>query len=83
MATISFRVPREVKRRMDRLRDLNWSEILRSYIIRVLEAEEKRRSKRDFIRIAKASRDIDALRELSAPDWSGSEVVIKWRRLRR
>ncbi|MEM0384215.1 MAG: hypothetical protein QXH32_09780 [Candidatus Caldarchaeum sp.] len=83
MATVSFRVSREIKKRMDRLRELNWSEILRSYVIRVLESEEARLSKKDFARIVKASRDIDALRELSGPDWSGAEVVIKWRRLRK
>ncbi|MEM2334556.1 MAG: hypothetical protein QXU87_09350 [Candidatus Caldarchaeum sp.] len=68
---------------MDRLRELNWSEILRSYVVRVLESEEARLSKKDFARIVKASRDIDALRGLSGPDWAGSEVVIKWRRLRK
>ncbi|MEM3067014.1 MAG: hypothetical protein QXI81_06780 [Nitrososphaerota archaeon] len=69
---------------MDRLRELNWSQILRSYVLRVLEAEEERRgSKKDLVRLGKASRDIDALRELSGPDWNGSEVVIKWRKLRR
>ncbi|MEM2922286.1 MAG: hypothetical protein QXH35_07970 [Nitrososphaerota archaeon] len=83
MATVSFRVSREIKKSMDRLRELNWSEILRSYVIRVLESGEARLSKKDFARIVKASRDIDALRELSGPDWAGSEVVIKWRRLRK
>jgi len=42
-----------------------------------------RASKKDFITLSRASRDIDALRELSGPDWNGSEVVIKWRKLRR
>lgn len=70
-----------MKRRMEKLREANWSELLRNYVVRLLEVEERR--KKDFEKIRLASTEIDALRELSQLGWRGSEVVIEWRKLRR
>ncbi len=42
-AVVSFRIPRELKRRMERFKDVNWAELLRKFIeeqVEKLEAEE-------------------------------------------
>ena len=42
MAIISVRVSEEIKKRMEKLKHINWSEVIRKAIIEVLEEEEGR-----------------------------------------
>jgi len=42
MPVVSLDVDEETKTRMDRLKHLNWSELLRSYVSEVVNKEEKR-----------------------------------------
>jgi len=83
MAIVNFRVDEETKRRMEKLRHLNWSELLRTYVEEVVSAEEKRLPvERDRSLVEEGVREIEELR--SSPEgWSGAEVVIEWRRARR
>ena len=83
MSIVSFRVNRDLKKRMDKLKHVNWSEVLRRYLIRVVEEEERRFSReKDFNRIKEASLTIDSLRSKSRSGWSGAAEIKKWRKLR-
>lgn len=84
MAVVNFRVDEGTKKKMDRLRHLNWSELLRQYVRKVVEMEEKKFGEsKDYMRMKSASALIDELRARSSKGWRGAEVVIQWRKLRR
>jgi len=72
MAVISFRVSEDVKRRMDRLRHINWSEVLRQAILERLEVEESRNLARAVLLNE---------RNVIVPEegWSSVEEIRKWR----
>ena len=60
MPTISIRIDEKLKRKMDELSYINWSEVLRRKIEEVVEEEEKKRreegkKKKDLKRIDDAS----------------------------
>ena len=80
-AVISFRVDRELKEKMDRLRHVNWSEVVRRAIYEVVVREEARlrskdpeRLRRALVRSEKLSRQVEG--------WSGVEEVRRWRERR-
>ena len=81
---VTFRVTKKLKERMNRLRQINWSELLRATVERSVEEEEERLGpKRDPVRMKGAIAEMDRLAELSVGSkWSGAEEVIKWRRKR-
>jgi len=56
MPTISIRIDDELKRKMDELSYINWSEVIRRKIEEVIKEEErKKRIKKDYKRISEAS----------------------------
>lgn len=61
MPTISIRIDEELKRKMDELSYINWSEVIRRKIEEVIEEEERKnkeeeqKKKKDFKRIKEAS----------------------------
>jgi len=81
---VTFRVNRRLKARMEMLRHINWSELLRSYVERVVEDEERRlRPRRDHARMMRAVEEMERLARLAeGTGWLGSEEVIRWRRKR-
>lgn len=84
MPVVNFRIDEALKEKMDRLKHLNWSELLRKYVKKVVMEEESRLGEgKNRVRILGASRDIDELRQRTPRDWKGAEVVIRWRKLRR
>lgn len=83
MPLISFRVEEQIKKRMERLAHLNWSEVLRQYLSKVVAEEEARLSSRkDHVAIAEAMATIDTLRSKSKARWNGAQEIKKWRMLR-
>ncbi len=77
---MSVKVDDETKRRMDGLRDLNWSEVVRTAIERRLEAEEALRRPIDRARAKRAGQAMDRLREsLPAGDYDLAKEIRKWR----
>lgn len=84
VSVISFRVDKRLKARIDRLRHINWSELLRRYVETVVEQEEQRmRSTKDFTAIKRAIEEMDRLAKLSeGSDWIAEEEVVRWRRRR-
>ncbi len=73
MVSITVRISKEVKQKMNQLRGVNWSEVVR----RAIEEEIRK------TRMREASRRIDALREKSKIEWDSTEVIRQWRERRR
>ncbi|MEM1976940.1 MAG: VapB-type antitoxin [Nitrososphaerota archaeon] len=84
MSVVSFRVDKRLKARMDRLRHINWSELLRRYVESVVEQEERKlRSAKDPLAIKRAVEEMDRLAKISeGSGWIAEEEVIRWRRKR-
>jgi len=72
MTTVSVRVDDELKRRMDRLKHINWSEVIRRAIINTLEEEEGRN-------LARAVLLNERIRKKAPEGWSSMEVIRYWR----
>ncbi|MEM0309099.1 MAG: type II toxin-antitoxin system ParD family antitoxin [Thermofilaceae archaeon] len=72
MAVVSVRVSDELKRRMERLRHVNWSEVLRQAIVRVLEEEEGRN-------LALAVLLNERIRKKAPEGWDSTEFLRRWR----
>ncbi|RLE62648.1 MAG: hypothetical protein DRJ47_10365 [Thermoprotei archaeon] len=72
MPVVSVRVSEDIKRRMEKLRYINWSEVIRRAIIMVLEEEEGRN-------LAKAVVLNEKIRKKAPDGWSSVEVIRYWR----
>ncbi|MHA1609700.1 MAG: hypothetical protein ACTSUJ_06810 [Candidatus Njordarchaeales archaeon] len=72
MPVVSVRVSEEIKRRMDRLKHINWSEVIRRAIIKVLEEEEGRN-------LAKALLINERIRKKAPEGWDSTELIRFWR----
>ncbi|OGS45351.1 MAG: hypothetical protein A3K66_05065 [Euryarchaeota archaeon RBG_16_67_27] len=84
MEVVSIKVAPETKRRMEHLRDINWSEVLRQAIRRRLELEERLRAPVDRRRALAAARRMDDFRKRVGPsDFDSTREIRKWRDLRR
>lgn len=74
---ISFRISKELKEKMDRLKHINWSEVVRMAIVEEIRIQEMLLS-RDPERALRASMLIDSLRR-KAPNWNSVEEIRRWR----
>lgn len=84
MEVVSFKVDASTKRRMARIRDINWSEVLRDAIRRRLELEERLRTPIDRRRALAAARRMDEYRNEIAPsEYDSTKEIRRWRDLRR
>jgi len=75
---VSFRVNRELKERMDRLKHINWSEVVRKAIREVVVREEARLRGRDVERLRRAALRSEELSR-KVEGWSSVEEIRKWR----
>jgi len=80
---VSAKVDDETRRRMRRLQDINWSEVIRQAILNKIEEEEARRLQFDKEKLEKAAKETDALRTHSKPGWDSTEEIRRWRDARR
>jgi predicted transcriptional regulator len=69
VGNVTIRVPDELKRRMEELREVNWSEVARSAFEETVQRQEMRR----------AADEVKAMRECSDPAWDGSAEIRRWR----
>ena len=77
MPVITVRVDEELERKMDELREVNWSEVMRAAIEeKVRETEMWRRV--DAPRLRRASAETDELRR-KVEGWSGTSEIRRWR----
>jgi Arc/MetJ-type ribon-helix-helix transcriptional regulator len=79
MPIISIRVDDELKKKMDELSYINWSEVIRRKIEEVIEEEErKKKIKKDYKRIAEASlKSYEFFLNYGGKE--SEEVVREWR----
>ncbi len=59
---VSFRIDKKLKERMDRLKYINWSEVVRRAIYEVVIREEARLRSKDYERIRKAALKTEELK---------------------
>jgi len=85
MAIVTVRVEDKLKSKMEKLRHVNWSEVIRSAIVQRITIEESLTARRsiDVGLLHKAIKDQDRLRAKSSEKWSGVEEIRKWRELRK
>ncbi len=81
-SVISFRIDRRIKERMEKLKHVNWSEVVRQAIIETIEREEKRLTRKDYRIIRKAAAKSEALSR-RAEGWSSTGEIRRWREKRR
>nr|MDO8075885.1 CopG family transcriptional regulator [Candidatus Freyarchaeota archaeon] len=74
MSVFTVRIPRELKERMEALRDVNWSEVARKAFEEKIKSEEMKRAAKMAEEIRKSSK---------VTEWSGVEEIRKWREERR
>jgi len=69
---ISIRVPSEIKKKMREMKHINWSELIRQYIIEIIEREESRNLARALLLNEK---------NVIIPDkgFNSTEEIRKWR----
>jgi len=82
LEVVSIRVDEQLKRRMERLRYVNWSEVIRGAISAKIREEEQRERSVDPELLLRAKADTDRLRRPS-PAWNSTEEIRKWRNQRR
>ncbi len=72
MAVITIRVSKELKKRMNELKHVNWSEVVRRAIVRVLEGEGERNLARAVLLNE---------RNVIVPDggFDSTKLIRKWR----
>ena len=78
---VSARVDEETRRKMRRLRYVNWSEVVRVAIQDKIREEDRKRE-RDMTEVAEAIRLMDSIRRPHS-GFDGTEEIRKWRDLRR
>ncbi|MBO3754072.1 MAG: hypothetical protein FGF53_04245 [Candidatus Brockarchaeota archaeon] len=86
MSVITVRVPRSLKRRMSRFKNVNWSEVIREAILERIAVEEKLGDK-DWELVRKAAKETDRLREAVEArdgkcDYDSTETIRNWREIR-
>jgi transcriptional regulator of met regulon len=77
---VSSRVDMETRRKMKRLRHVNWSEVMRKAILEKIEEENQR--KIDPSDVEEAIRLMDHVRR-PREDFDGAEEIRKWRDQRK
>ena len=80
---VSVKVDEETKEKMDALKDVNWSEVIRRSIRERIETEEMLRRRIDRARAEKASDDMEKIRAKTSGKWSGVGEIRKWRETRK
>jgi predicted transcriptional regulator len=81
--SITIRIPDALKRKMDRVKDVNWSEVVRRAITDRLKIEEKLKTK-NWDLVARAFKKSDGIREslekaCGKTDYDSAETIRSWR----
>ena len=80
MPTMSTKIPERLKKRIERLTHINWSEVMRSAILKRVEEEEKRIMDRDRKIIERSIQRMDQLRRKA--QGNTTEELREWREIR-
>lgn len=80
---LTIRLPEQLKRQMERMRELNWSEIIREAIRARISQEMRSRRISNQRLIARAVKKQDEIAEALSSryngPWNGVEVIRYWR----
>lgn len=76
------RIPKEIKEKMRKYRNVNWSEVVRKAILERLTLEETRE------KMLKAAKEMDEIRvklleTYGSTDYDSAEAIRYWRELRK
>lgn len=82
MEVVSVKVDKNLKRKMKRFSNLNWSEIIREAIRNAVAEEELRGRQIDPEEVKEACRLTDSIRKVTE-GWSSTEEIRKWREARK
>ncbi|RLG84143.1 MAG: hypothetical protein DRO18_07315 [Thermoprotei archaeon] len=74
---VGFRIDRRIKRKMDELKHINWSEIFREAVIETIRREEEKR-KKDLAKVRRAALRSGRLSR-KVEGWRSVEEIRKWR----
>lgn len=77
MTTMSTKIPEKLKKRVDKLPHINWSEVMRLSIIRKVEEEEEKMIRRDRNSIERSLQIISKIRRKA--QGNTTEELRKWR----
>lgn len=75
---MSFRISKEIKERMDRLKHINWSEVVRRAIYEVIVREEAKLRGKDIERLRRAVLKSEELSR-KVEGWKAVEEIRRWR----
>ncbi|ALL01892.1 hypothetical protein Pyrde_1849 [Pyrodictium delaneyi] len=78
---VSFRIDKKLKEKMDKLKHINWSEVVRRAIYETIVREEARLRRRDPERIRRAALKSEELSR-RVEGWSSVEAIRRWREAR-
>ena len=76
---VSAKIDDETRRKMRRLQNINWSEVIRQAIVNKIEEEEARRLLVDREKVKRAAKETDALRTPSVSGWNSTEKIRRRR----
>ena len=79
---MSVKVDKELRDKMRRFSDVNWSETIREAIRRAVAEEELKGRRVDPDEVREASRLTDSVRK-AAEGWDSTEEIRRWRDARR
>lgn len=79
---VSVKVDRKIKKKMKRLSNVNWSEVIRRAIVAKIGEEEMKVMSIDVDQLSQAASLTDKIRRTSK-GWSSVEEIRKWRELRK
>ena len=84
MAIITIRIDEKLKKKMEKLKHINWSEVVRQAISNMIEKESVNSGRKiNFERVMSAAKEQDRIRAKTSGSWSGVEEIRKWREPRR
>ena len=84
MTVFSVRIPGDLKKKMDDLSSINWSEEVRLYLRQRVQEEQERRNI-DPLKLERASKSADDLRLIHKAEsgWNSTDELRKWREHRK
>ncbi|HID41300.1 MAG TPA: hypothetical protein EYP33_04000 [Pyrodictium sp.] len=78
---VSFRIDKKLKEKMDKLKHINWSEVVRRAIYETIVREEAKLRRRDPERMRRAALKSEELSR-RVEGWSSVEAIRRWREAR-
>ena len=79
---VSFRIDEKLKRRMEKLKHINWSDIVRKAIQETIKREEERLRRKKNVQKVKEALARNIALERKVEGWSSVEEIRKWRERR-